>query len=65
MFTKQDLRIAYKRETGEDALVDGRKTTEYVEWMENFIIELHRLLDEFDSSVSEIDEQVKNLLGDE
>lgn len=65
MFTKQDLHLMYKKDTGDNALVDGRKTTEYVEWMENQLEGLYRVLDEMNSDVADIDLQVKNILGDE
>jgi hypothetical protein len=40
MYTKQDLILDYKKETGEKAYYDKGMIAEYAEWLEEKLIEI-------------------------
>ena len=42
MYTKQDLILDYKRETGENAYRDNQHEEKYLEWLEEKLIEIKR-----------------------
>lgn len=42
MYTKLDLFMEYKRDTGLDAYIDGRMTTRYSQWLEDKLFEIKR-----------------------